>query len=103
MAVGDLDDNGKDDLVVDFGSIGLWSRMNDASWLKLHNSSPELIATGDLDGNGADDVIATFSGSGLWQKLNLGGWSQLSSSAPDQVVTGDVNAAARTTLSPILV
>ncbi len=28
-----------DDVVVDFGAIGLWARMNDASWLKLSNTS----------------------------------------------------------------
>jgi len=72
-----------------------WARMNDSAWLKLHNSSPELIATGDVDGNGADDVLATFLGLGFWQKLNLGGWTALSNSAPDEVVTADVNAGAK--------
>ena len=77
MATGGLDGNGEDDVIIDFGGIGLWARMNDSSWLKLHNDSPDLVTTGDLDGNGSDDVIVTFLASGLWQKLNLGGWGQL--------------------------
>lgn len=42
----------KDDIVVDFGSIGLWTRMNDSSWKKLNNASPDQLVIGDVDGNG---------------------------------------------------
>jgi hypothetical protein len=82
----------KEDIVVDFGGIGLWARMNDASWLKLNNSSPEQAVLGDLDGNGEDDVIAAFSAfGGIFVKRNLGGWSQISTLAPQSMSVGDLD------------
>ena len=80
----------KDDIVIDFGGIGLWVRMNDASWLKLHNGSREQVVVGDMDGNGADDVIAAFS-SGIFVKRNLGAWVKLHNTSPDGVATGELD------------
>jgi hypothetical protein len=80
------------DVVVDFGAIGLWARMNDARWLKLNNSSPDQLVVGDVDGNGADDVIAYFSGfGGIFVKRNLGGWSQFSTLIPEAMAVGDLD------------
>ncbi len=81
---------GNDDVVIDFGAIGLWARMNDASWLKLNNTSPDQVVTGDMDGNGADDVIAVFS-TGIFVKRNLGGWLQLHNSIPELMAVGDLD------------
>ncbi len=51
MVTGDLDGNGKDDTVIDFGAtVGLWKWMNDGAWVKLHGLSPENLAIGNLDG-----------------------------------------------------
>jgi hypothetical protein len=47
--VGDLDGNGKDDLIVDFGGAGLWVRYNNATWMKLHNASTQDLAAGGFD------------------------------------------------------
>ena len=47
FAVGDLDDDAKDDLVVGFGGAGLWRYSNDA-WSELHASGPGGLATGRL-------------------------------------------------------
>jgi hypothetical protein len=81
------------EIVVDFGAIGLWARMNDATWLKLNNSSPDQVVVGDMDGNGADDVIAYFSGfGGIFVKRNLGGWSQFSTLIPEVMAVGDLDA-----------
>ena len=81
-----------EDIVIDFGGIGLWARMNDASWLKLNNNSPNQLVVGDMDGNGADDVIAYFSSfGGIFVKRNLGGWSQLSTLTPDDMTIGDLD------------
>ena len=30
----------REDIVVDFGIIGLWARMNGSTWFKLNNLSP---------------------------------------------------------------
>ena len=81
------------DLVIDFGGIGLWGRMNDSSWLKLNNSSPDRVVTGDMDGNGNDDVIADFASTlgGIFVKYNLGGWTQLFGSTSEQMASGDLD------------
>jgi hypothetical protein len=64
MATGDLDGNGQDDVVIDFGpDKGLWNWMNNGGWAKLHDLSPEFLATGDLDGsmNYASANVAGFA------------------------------------------
>ena len=83
----------RDDIVVDFGSIGLWAWMNDAGWQKLNNASPEKVITGDVDGNGQDDVIADFSSTygGIFVKRNLGGWVKLHNYTPETWAVGDLD------------
>jgi hypothetical protein len=45
IGTGDLDGNGKADVVVDFGSqYGLWAYMNNTTWQLLHSFSPEGFA-----------------------------------------------------------
>ena len=82
--------NPRDDIVVDFGATGLWARMNDASWLKQNNSSPEQVLVGDMDGNGEDDVVAVFS-AGIFVKRNRGAWAQLHNFVPELMVMGDLD------------
>jgi membrane peptidoglycan carboxypeptidase len=56
LATGELDGNGKDEVILDLGASGLWIRVNNASWTKLHAASPTHIAVGDIDGNNQDDM-----------------------------------------------
>ena len=98
LSAGDLDGNGRDDVVVDFGSLGFWAWMNDASWLKLHPTlSPDRVAIGDMDGNGQDDVIADFSSTagGIYVKRNLGSWLKLHGAASQSLTTGDLDGSGR--------
>jgi hypothetical protein len=38
MVTGDMDGNGKDEVIVDFGpGYGIWVRMNNVWWVKLHD------------------------------------------------------------------
>jgi hypothetical protein len=87
----------KSDIVIDFGVIGLWARMNDASWLKLSNSSPDQVVVGDVDGNGEDDVIADFASTlgGIFIKRNLGGWTQLHNFNAELMAVGDLDNSGR--------
>ncbi|MBN2322047.1 MAG: hypothetical protein JXR49_23425, partial [Acidobacteria bacterium] len=49
IATGDLDDNGEDECIIDFGaSYGIYVRNDNATWSKLHRLSPEIIDTGNL-------------------------------------------------------
>ena len=59
LVSGDFDGNGIDDLAADFGSNGLWIRLNNNPWRKLRPGSgiSKGLSVGDLDGNGADELI----------------------------------------------
>jgi hypothetical protein len=91
MAIGDLDGNGKADLIVDFPGHGVWVRSNNASWVQLHTSNAAAIVTGDLDGNGRADVLVDFPGFGLWVYMNNSNWSRLHPVSPTKLATGDLD------------
>ena len=49
--VGDLDGNGRVDLIADFGAgVGVWGLMNFATWGLLNLESPDTMTAFDLDG-----------------------------------------------------
>jgi hypothetical protein len=83
----------KDEIVIDFGGIGLWARMNDASWLKLNNSSPDLVVVGDIDGSDQGDIIADFGSTfgGIYIKHNMGAWVKLHNFSPELMAVGDLD------------
>lgn len=97
LAVGDLDGDGREELIIDSGYQGLWVRRDlgkfGISWMKLDASDALLIATGDLDGNGKDELIADFGGSrGLQARFNNAGtWVKLHSWSAEALVTGDLD------------
>jgi hypothetical protein len=82
------------DVVIDFGAIGLWARMNDTAWLKLNNSSPDQVVVGDMDGTGTDDVIAAFA-TGIFVKRDLGAWVQLHNFVPELMAVGDLDNSGK--------
>ena len=50
--IGDVDSSDKDDVLCDFGSIGLWERLNDTTpWNRLTSNDPEDMVVGNVDGN----------------------------------------------------
>ncbi|OAD20687.1 Na-Ca exchanger/integrin-beta4 domain protein [Candidatus Thiomargarita nelsonii] len=93
LVTGNLDGNGQDDIIIDFGATyGIWVRMNNSTWVQLHTISPESVVTGDIDGNGRDDVIIDFGASyGIWVWMNNSTWVQLHTILPESMVTGDLD------------
>jgi len=86
----------RNDLLVDFGSTGLYQRMNNSTWLKIHSTSPLQVAAGDLDGGGENyEAIASFSGAGLWVRYNNATWVKRHSAVPVRFVAGDLNGTVR--------
>ena len=82
MITGDMDGNGLEDVIIDFGVDGIWVRKNNANWVKLHDLSPEAMITGDMDGNGLDEVIFDFGVHGIWVRMNNATWVKLHDLSP---------------------
>jgi hypothetical protein len=95
MAEGDLDGNGRDDLVAVFAGFGTYVYYNNSTWNKLHSLSPTLMATGDLDGEGHDDLIAVFAGYGTYVYYNNSGWTKLQGLGPSLIATGDMDGGGQ--------
>ncbi len=95
MVTGDMDGNGKDEVIVDFlgKPAGIWVRRNDRKWLLLHKRPALIMVTGDMDGNGKDEVIVDFHGNpeGIWVRRNDLKWRQLFTSSALIMVTGDMD------------
>ena len=94
FVMGDLDHNGIDEVIVDFGAAGIWVRLNNSSWSLLHTANPTRMATGDLDGNGQDEVIIDFPGSGIWVWKNNATWEQLHPFNSSYITVGHLDAGA---------
>jgi len=45
-AFADLDGNGKDDLALDFGALGLWVYGDNGAWTQLHGFNPQGLQAG---------------------------------------------------------
>jgi hypothetical protein len=45
---GDLDGDGRDEVIADFGASGVWSWQEGSGWAPVHSLNPKLIVTGRL-------------------------------------------------------
>jgi len=93
MTTGDMDGNGLDEVIIDFGSpYGIWIWLNNSTWVKLHSLSAESMITGYLDNNALADVIIDFGeGVGIWARMNNDSWIKLHSISAEGMVTGDID------------
>ncbi|MCP4261686.1 MAG: hypothetical protein GY774_29915, partial [Planctomycetes bacterium] len=93
ITAGDIDGNGQEDIIIDYGTgSGIWTLMNDSTWMQLHTLSSETVTTGDMDGSGQDDVIIDFGpGYGIWALMNLSTWVKIHDVSPEIIVTGDMD------------
>ncbi|MFA5146889.1 MAG: Ig-like domain-containing protein [Candidatus Omnitrophota bacterium] len=73
------DGDGIRDTVINFGpSYGVWARYGNGSWERLHELSPDSMASGDIDGDTIDDIAMDFGPSyGIWVRYGNGSWGQL--------------------------
>ncbi|MBC7820098.1 MAG: PD40 domain-containing protein [Planctomycetaceae bacterium] len=84
------------DLLIDFAANGLHQRMNNATWVKVHNSSPLGVASGDLDGSFKDEAIASFAGLGLFARYNNAGvFKKLHNTAATRFLAADLDGDGR--------
>ena len=94
MLRADLDHNGGDDLVVDFGpKFGIWVFNNNSKWTQLHGQSANSLTAVDIDHDGRDDLVVDFGPShGIWSYLNGSRWTPLHGASARQVVAADLDA-----------
>ena len=88
----DVDHDGQDDLVIDYGASGLWIYRNDTDWVQLHSAAGKSLAKADLDSNGQDDLVVDFgSRYGINVYMNGMGWAPLHGTTASSVTPGQVD------------
>lgn len=100
MAIGDIDGNGIEDLIADFGQsgqgpgnsvTGIFARMNDSAWVKIANVSATAMTTCDIDNSGVDDIIVSseYAGGRTWVRLDgTSDWKALANDAANLLACG---------------
>ena len=92
MATGDLNGDGRDELVVDFGpDTGIWAVDVPTGIVgQIHSVSSRNLIAGDLDGNGRTDLIVDFGEPyGIWILVNSFTWIQLHEVSAEGFAVGD--------------
>jgi hypothetical protein len=101
IAAGDLDGNGKDELIADRGTGtagGIWVRANHAgAWRKIRNGAvTQGLETGDLDGNGKEELLVDLGATGFYALLNnTTTWLRLNTSSPVFFTTADLDSSGK--------
>lgn len=94
----DIDGNKQDDVIINFGSAGVWAWMNNTNWNKLHSSIPKAMVAGDLDGNGKSALIFDFAPNGIWILKNQTSWTKLHDLPANNMVMTDLDANGKSDL-----
>jgi hypothetical protein len=79
--LGDLNKDGKADILGSWTFGTWWKNTASSTWEKLSNMSPSYLASGDFDGDGADDMVGLYpSLNSLWIYSRNGSpqWRQIS-------------------------
>jgi hypothetical protein len=88
LATGDLDANGKDEIIAVFGN-GTWVRSDAGPWTRIDTRQVLRPVTGDLDGNGQDEIVGDFAGQGLFARYNnVAPWVRLRPIVSQGVTSG---------------
>ena len=92
IAAGDIDGDGRDDLVGTWpGQGGVWARYSKTgTWAKL-SSTAKHIAAGDMNGDGRVDLLGTWDGQGVYYRDSISGtWTKLATPAT-LITAGDLD------------
>lgn len=96
MTSADLDGNGQDDMVFDFGpTFRVWAWMNHSTWMALPVSvfaDPMDMTSGDVDGDGRDEVISRLVGGGVLV-FGLNRQEVLYSMTASRIVVGNLDGS----------
>lgn len=88
----DVDGDGIDDSIIDFGpEYGIWV-YDSTGWWQLHGMSAESIAVADLDGDVQKEFVVDFgSEHGIWIYRNDSGWAPLHPTTPESITASDLD------------
>ena len=92
IAAGDLDGDGKDDLIGTWpGQGGVWVRYSKTGgWAKLSTTAKHLAA-GDMNGDARVDLVGTWDGQGVYYRDSISGaWIKMASPAT-LITSGDID------------
>lgn len=90
LITGDLDDDGRDDLVGLNTEGEIYYTLDLSNWINIPGTLTQ-IATGDLNGDGKDDLVGLTATGQIFYTLDLTEWMQLPG-ALFQLTVGDLNA-----------
>ena len=97
IAAGDMDGDGKDDLVGNFLESGLWVKYSATGQWQFISSSPIWIAIGDFNGDGKADLVGIWGGT-VWQRDSAtGSWTSITTGAT-QIAAGDMDGDGKADL-----
>jgi hypothetical protein len=94
VACGDMNGDGRDDLIGSWPSGTFYRDSIGGSWTYV-TSQADVLAAGDIDGDGIDDLIGVWS-TGLWAKFSsTNSWKRLDWHIPTDISCGDVSGDGR--------
>jgi hypothetical protein len=95
MTSGDMNGNGRDDIVGNWTSGVYYKDSLGGGWVKMAPPA-DLISAGDLDGDGTEDLLWSKAGDGVWVKhSSTGKWIKLIGMVPVDIASGDMNGDGR--------
>jgi hypothetical protein len=88
--------NGRDELIVDFGAVGVWVRTgvinNSGEWHQISGVNPDWIISASWVDPGDDEIVGDFGALGLWTwdfSGYPGVWTQISGVNAEQAFALD--------------
>ena len=92
MAGGDVNRDGRDELVIDFGpAYGIWVRNFSVGWSQVNTQSSQDVILGDINNNGQADILVDFGPVwGLWIYVDNASWIQAHTLNPEGLAIGDL-------------
>jgi hypothetical protein len=93
LSTGDINADGRDDVVGSF-TFGVWWRNSQNNvWQKLHADSAGMIACGDFNNGGKDDLLGLWDSLGVWIRYSeTNEWKKISNNVQvNYITTGDIN------------
>ena len=97
IAAGDMDGDGKADIVCTFPGSGLWVKYSTTGQWQFISSPPTWIAVGDFNGDGKADLAGIWGGV-VWLRDSASGSWTAGPSGATQIAAGDMDGDGKADL-----